>query len=84
MFIRPILKKTPNELYKGRKPNIGHFKVFICNCFILNNSKENLTKFYVKYDEGVFIGYSLNSHAYRVYNNKIMTVEKFVHVVFLD
>ena len=26
--IIPILKKTPYELYKGRKPNISHFHVF--------------------------------------------------------
>jgi len=25
---RPILKKTPYELYKGRKPNISHLRVF--------------------------------------------------------
>ena len=27
-MIRPILNKTPNELFKGRKPNIMHFKNF--------------------------------------------------------
>jgi len=32
-LIRPILKKTPYELYKGRKLNISHFKVFGCNFF---------------------------------------------------
>jgi len=29
---RQILKKTPYELYKGRKPNIRHLKVFGCKC----------------------------------------------------
>ena len=33
-------------------------------------------------DDGIFLGYSLTSHAYRVYNKKLMTVEEFVHVVF--
>ena len=41
-LIRPILNKTPYELYKGRKPNISHLRVFGCKCFILNNSKANL------------------------------------------
>ena len=29
-LIRPILKKTPYELYKGREPNISHLRVFVC------------------------------------------------------
>jgi len=56
--------------------------VFGCNCFVLNNGKENLGKFDEKTDYGIFIGYSLNSPAYRVYNNRLMIVEESVHVVF--
>jgi len=39
VLIRPILKKTPYELLIGRKPNIGHLKVFGCKYYILNNGK---------------------------------------------
>jgi len=39
LLIRPILKKTPYELFKGRKPNISSLKVFGCKCFILNKVK---------------------------------------------
>ena len=35
-----------------------------------------------KVDHGIFIGYSLSSHAYRIYNERLMTVEESVHVVF--
>jgi len=48
VLIKPILKKTPYELYKDRKPNID--------------------KFDAKYDEGIFLGYSWNSHSYIIYN----------------
>ena len=65
-----------------RKPNISHLKVFGCSCFVLNNGKESLGKFDEKADLGIFIGYSLTSHAYRVYNKRLMTVEESVHVVF--
>ena len=82
VLIKPILKKTPYELFNGRKPNINHLRVFGCICFVLNNGKENLAKFDEKTDHGIFIGYSLNSHAYRIYNKRLMTVEEFVHVVF--
>jgi len=66
VLIRPILKKTPYELLNGRKPNIGHLKVFGCKCYILNNGKENLGKFDEKAYIDIFLSYSLSSHAYRV------------------
>ena len=65
VLIRPILKKTPYELYKARKPNISHFHAFGCKCFVLNNGKDNLGKFDPKSNKGIFLGYSLNSKAYR-------------------
>jgi len=82
VLIRPIFKKTPYELFNGRKPNISHLKVFGCSCFVLNNGKENLGKFDEKANNGIFIGYSSNSHAYRVYSKRLMIVEESVHVVF--
>ena len=65
------MKKTPYELYNGRKPNIDHLRVFGCKCFVLNNGKENFGKFDEKADNGIFLDYSLSSHAYRVYNKNI-------------
>ena len=73
VLIRPILKKTPYELFNGRKPNISHLKVFGYRYFILNNGKENPGKFDEKADNGIFIGYSSTSHAYKVYNKRLMT-----------
>ena len=81
-LIRPILKKTPYELYKGRKPSVSHLRVFGCKCFVFNNGKENLGKFDAKSDEGVHIGYALNGHAYRVFNKRLLIVEESMHVVF--
>ena len=82
VLIRQILKKTPYELFKGRMPVLSHLKVFGCKCFILNNGKESLGKFYAKTDEGGFLDYAPQSHAYRVYNKILMTVEESMHVVF--
>jgi len=81
VVIRSKLEKTPYELWKGRTPNIGYFKVFGCKCFILND-KDNLGKFDAKSDEGIFLGYSMNSKAYRVYNKRSLTIEETMHVVF--
>ena len=82
MFIRPILKITPYELFKGRKPNVAHLKIFWCKCFVQNNRKENLGKFDSKVDEAIFLGYSLTNKAYRVFNRRTLNVEEFMHVVF--
>ena len=63
---------------------MSHLKVFGCKCYILNNGKDNLGKFDAKSDKGIFLGYSLNSHAYRVFNKKLMTVEESIHVIFYE
>ena len=84
VLIRPILKKTPYELFNGRKPNISHLRVFGCSCFVLNNGKENMGKFDEKADKGIFIGYPSNSHAYKVYNKRLMILKESVHVVFVE
>jgi len=82
VLIRPVLKLTPYEIFKGRKPNISYFKAFGCKCFILNNGKSNLGKFDPKADEGIFLGYSSTSKAYRVYNKRTLTIEESIHVAF--
>jgi len=82
VLIRPILKKTPYELFKGRKPNVSHLKVFGCKCFIQNNGKDNLGKFDSKADEGISLGYSFHGHSYRAYNKRTMLVEESMHIAF--
>lgn len=82
VLIRPILLKTPYELYKGRKPNISHLHVFGCKCYVLNNGKDNLGKFDAKADQAIFLGYSSSSKAYRVFNKRTKTIEESIHVSF--
>jgi len=41
-LIRPILKKTPYELYKGRKPNISHLHVFWMEVFCVKQWERQL------------------------------------------
>ena len=81
LLIKPILKKTPYELYKGRKPNISHLRVLGCKCSGLNNWKESLGKFDTKVDEAIFLDYSLQSKAYRVFNGRTLCVEESIYVV---
>ncbi|CAM8987895.1 unnamed protein product [Rhodiola kirilowii] len=80
--LRFLIGKTPFELLRGRKPNIAHLKVFGCRCYVHNNGKDNLGKFDPRSDEGVFVGYSSHSRAYKVYNLRLEQVEESIHVTF--
>ena len=80
VYFRPDTKKTPYELWKGRKPNVKYFRIFGSICFILKD-RENMGKFDFRSDEGIFLGYSSISKAYRVYNKRTMKVMKIVNVV---
>jgi len=46
--------------------------------------RENLGKFDPKSDEGIFLGYSTNSHAYRIYNTRTETMMESLNVVIDD
>ena len=58
--------KNSYELFNGRKPNVSHLRSFGCKCFVLNNGKHPIGKMDAKSDEAIFIGYVLNSKAYKV------------------
>ena len=73
VLLRPILKKTPHELWKNKKPIIIYFKVFGCKCFILN-TKNNLGKFDAKSKVRIFLGYSTSS--------KVITTQKVSFCAF--
>jgi len=81
-MIRPILNKTPYELFKGRKPNIMHLRVFGRKCYVHNNGKDALGKFDPRSDEAIFLEYSSQSKAYKVFNKQTLCVEESVHVFF--
>lgn len=68
VLIRPTLKLTPYDLYKGRKPDISHLHIFRWKWFFLNNGNDNLGKFDAKDDEGAFLGYSTFNKDFRVFN----------------
>ena len=83
MYFRPDSKKTPYELWRGKKPVVKYFKIFGNDCYILRHRK-NLEKFDTKSDKGYFLGYSSTSRAYRVYNLRTKTVMESSNVVIND
>ncbi|GJU95369.1 putative ribonuclease H-like domain-containing protein [Tanacetum coccineum] len=80
LIVKPH-NKTPYELFRGIKPVIGFMKPFGCHVTILN-TLDKLGKFDGKSD--FFVGYSLSSKAFRVYNIRTRKVQKNLHVGFLE
>nr|GEV32708.1 uncharacterized mitochondrial protein AtMg00810-like [Tanacetum cinerariifolium] len=73
--------KTPYEFFHGRTPALSFIRPFGCSVSILN-TEDHLGKFDGKADEGFFIGYSLNSKAFRVFNSRTRIVEENLHFRF--
>nr|GEU92959.1 hypothetical protein [Tanacetum cinerariifolium] len=75
--------KTSYELFYGRIPTLSFMRLFGCHVAILSTI-DHLGKFNGKADEGFFIGYSLNSKAFRVFNSRTRIVETHLHIRFSE
>ncbi|GJT07729.1 putative ribonuclease H-like domain-containing protein [Tanacetum coccineum] len=75
--------KTPYELFRGFKPALCFMRPFGCHVTILN-TLDSLGKFDGKSDKGFFVGYSLSSKAFRIYNTRTRRVEENLHIGFLE
>nr|GEU44578.1 hypothetical protein [Tanacetum cinerariifolium] len=75
--------KTSYELFNSRIHAIGFLIPFGCHVMILN-TLDHLGKFDAKGDEGSFVGYSLSSKAFGVFNKRTKKVEENLHVDFLE
>ncbi|GJU62449.1 putative ribonuclease H-like domain-containing protein [Tanacetum coccineum] len=75
--------KTPYKLLHGRPPSVSFMRPFGCPVTILN-TLDPLGKFDGKADEGFFVGYSINSKAFKVFNTRNRKVEENLHITFLE
>ncbi|KAM2467223.1 hypothetical protein PS1_009053 [Malus domestica] len=64
---KALKKKTPFEVFSGRKPFMKHLRVFGSVCFTLipHQLRHKLEK---SSNKGVFVGYSTSEKGYRIYN----------------
>jgi len=74
---------TLYELWKERKPAVKYFHIFGSKCYILAD-RDYKRKMDPKSDEGIFLGYSTNSRACRVYNNRTQVDMESINVVIDD
>nr|GEY56228.1 hypothetical protein [Tanacetum cinerariifolium] len=83
VLVNKSQNKTPYELFNGRTPAIGFLKSFGCHVMILN-TLDHLGKFDAKGDKGYFVGYSMTSKAFRVFNKRTKKVKENLHVDLLE
>ncbi|MCO5551291.1 hypothetical protein L7F22_004790 [Adiantum nelumboides] len=72
---------TPFQAYYGRKPTVSHFRVFGCSAFV-HIPKEKRQKLDFKSRKSLFLGYSAESDAYRLYDLDTRTTTVSRDVVF--
>nr|GEV65209.1 hypothetical protein [Tanacetum cinerariifolium] len=80
-IIHRRFNKTPYELINGKKPDISFLHVFGALCYP-KNDREDIRKLGAKGDIGFFIGYSVDSCAYRVYNRRAKKIIETMNVSF--
>nr|GEZ64761.1 hypothetical protein [Tanacetum cinerariifolium] len=80
-LIIPRHEKTPYHIINDRKPLVKFFYIFGAICYIVKDG-ENLDKMKEKGDECIFMGYSTQSRAYRVFNKRTRVIMESIHVNF--
>ncbi|GJV84964.1 retrovirus-related pol polyprotein from transposon TNT 1-94 [Tanacetum coccineum] len=80
-LVIPRHEKTPYHIINGRKPSVKFFHIFGSLCYMFRDG-ENLDKMKEKGDACIFVGYSTQSRAYRVFNKRIRIIVETIHVNF--
>lgn len=70
--------KTPYELWFGNVPTVKYFRIFGSKCYIKRDKA--VGKFDARSDEGIFLGYSTKSKAYRCFNLRLKKIIESAHV----
>ena len=83
VYLRPLTSKTAYEIFNGRKPTVSYFHIFGCKCFVLKSGL-NLGEFDERSEEAIFVGYSLNSKAFRVFKKSSKVIEESINVRFVE
>ncbi|GKA85256.1 putative ribonuclease H-like domain-containing protein [Tanacetum coccineum] len=80
---KTLIEAARTMLADSKTLTLSFMRPFGCPVTILN-SIDHLGKFDGKADEGFFVGYSLNSKAFRVFNSRTRIVEENLHIRFSE
>nr|GFC46568.1 putative ribonuclease H-like domain-containing protein [Tanacetum cinerariifolium] len=82
-LVIPRHEKTPYHIINDQKPSVKFFHIFGSLCYIIRDG-ENLDKMKEKGDACIFVRYSNQSRAYRVFNKRTRVTVETIHVNFLE
>lgn len=77
------IDKTPEEIWSGRRPNVGNIRVFGCKA-MMHIVKQKRKKFDAKSKECIMVGYAENSKAYRLLDPETNRIHISRDVIFLE
>nr|GEY74645.1 retrovirus-related Pol polyprotein from transposon TNT 1-94 [Tanacetum cinerariifolium] len=80
-LVIPRHEKTPYHIINDWKPSVKFFHIFGSLCYIVRYG-ENINKMKEKGDACIFMGYSTQSRAYRVFNKRTRVIMESIHVNF--
>nr|GFA56411.1 hypothetical protein [Tanacetum cinerariifolium] len=80
-LVIPRHEKIPYHIINDQKPSVKFFYIFGFICYIVRDG-ENLDKMKEKGDEYLFVRYSNQSRAYRVFNKRTRVIMESIHVNF--
>ena len=82
-FTKALTGKTPLKAYSSKKPSTSHFRTFGCECFVHvpNSTRKKLDP---KSKKCIFMGYSQESKAYRLYDPEAKKIVVSRDVVFWE
>jgi hypothetical protein len=72
---------TPYEGWYKKKTNVNHFRVFVCVAYVhvVDQKRQNLDP---KSESCIFVGYSVQSKAYKLYNPVTNNIVVSRNVIF--
>nr|GEV52267.1 retrotransposon protein, putative, unclassified [Tanacetum cinerariifolium] len=80
-LVIPRHEKTPYHIINEQTPSVKFFHIFGSLCYIVRDG-ENLDKMKEKGDACIFVGYSTQSRAYKVFNKRTIVIVETIHVNF--
>nr|GEZ19774.1 retrovirus-related Pol polyprotein from transposon TNT 1-94 [Tanacetum cinerariifolium] len=82
-LVIPRHEKAPYHIINDRKPSVKFFHIFGSLCYIVRDG-ENLDEMKEKGDACIFVGYSTQSRAYRVFNKRTRVIVETIYVNFVE